>query len=76
MTIAAARVGIFHDNVPNMLAQFTAVFSAEGINIDHMVNKSKGDDSYTVLDVDAANDEIAAKLEAIAGVRKVRVIKG
>jgi len=73
---AAARVGIFHDNVPNMLAQFTAVFSAEGINIDHMVNKSKGDDSYTVLDVDAANDDIAAKLEAIAGVRKVRIIKG
>jgi len=41
-----------------------------------MVNKSKGDDSYTVLDVDAANDDIAAKLEAIAGVRKVRIIKG
>ena len=71
-----ARVGIFHDNVPNMLAQFTSVFSAEGINIDNMVNKSKGESSYTVLDVDAANDDIAAKLEAIAGVRKVRIIKG
>lgn len=71
-----ARVGIFHDNVPNMLAQFTSVFSAEGINIDNMVNKSKGESSYTVLDVDAANEEIAAKLEAIAGVRKVRIIKG
>ena len=42
----------------------------------HMVNKSKGEASYTVLDVDAANEELAAKLEAIAGVRKVRVIKG
>ena len=71
-----ARVGIFHDNVPNMLAQFTSVFSAEGINIDNMVNKSKGESSYTVLDVDAANEAIAAKLEAIAGVRKVRIIKG
>lgn len=70
-----ARVGIFHDNVPNMLAQFTSAFSAEGINIDNMVNKSKGESSYTVLDVDAANEEIAAKLEAIAGVRKVRIIK-
>lgn len=70
-----ARVGIFHDNVPNMLAQFTSVFSAEGINIDNMVNKSKGESSYTVLDVDAANEEIAAKLETIAGVRKVRIIK-
>jgi len=72
----AARVGIFHDNVPNMLAQFTSVFSAAGINIDNMVNKSRGEASYTVLDVDAANADIAAKLEAIAGVRKVRVIKG
>jgi len=72
----AARVGIFHENVPNMLAQFTSAFSAEGINIDHMVNKSKGEASYTVLDVDAANEELAAKLEAIAGVRKVRIIKG
>lgn len=71
-----ARVGIFHDNVPNMLAQFTSVFSAEGINIDNMVNKSKGESSYTVLDVDAANEEIAAKLANIAGVRKVRIIKG
>ena len=73
---AAARVGIFHDNVPNMLAQFTSVFSAEGINIDNMVNKSRGEASYTVLDVDAANADIVAKLEAIAGVRKVRIIKG
>lgn len=71
-----ARVGIFHDNVPNMLAQFTSVFSAEGINIDNMVNKSKGESSYTVLDVDAANEAIAAKLANISGVRKVRIIKG
>ena len=71
-----ARVGIMHDNVPNMLAQFTSVFSADGINIDTMINKSKGDASYTVLDVEAVNETIAAKLESIAGVRKVRIIKG
>ena len=70
-----ARVGIFHDNVPNMLAQFTSVFSADGINIDNMINKSKGDSSYTVLDVDAVNETIAEKLSKIAGVRKVRIIK-
>ena len=71
-----ARVGILHKNVPNMLAQFTSVFSAEGINIENMINKSKGDASYTVLDVEAVNADIAAKLDAIADVRKVRVIKG
>ncbi len=71
-----ARVGILHKNVPNMLAQFTSVFSAEGINIENMINKSRGEDSYTVLDVEAVNADIAAKLEQIADVRKVRVIKG
>ena len=47
----------------------------DGINIDNMINKSKGDSSYTVLDVDAVNEEIAEKLSKIAGVRKVRIIK-
>ena len=58
-----------------MLAQFTSVFSADGINIDNMINKSKGDSSYTVLDVDAVNETIAEQLSKIAGVRKVRIIK-
>ena len=40
-----------------------------------MINKSKGDSSYTVLDVDAVNETIAEKLSKIAGVRKVRIIK-
>jgi len=41
-----------------------------------MVNKSKGDYAYTVLDVEAAiNDEVAAKLSTIKGVLKVRIVK-
>ena len=70
-----ARVGILHKNVPNMLAQFTSVFSAEGINIDNLINKGRGDFSYTVLDVEAADESIAEKLKSIAEVRKVRIIK-
>ncbi len=70
-----ARVCILHKNIPNMLAQFTGVFSACGINIDNMVNKSKGDSAYTVLDLDAATDELVEAVKKIDGVRKVRVIK-
>ena len=73
---APARVGILHKNVPNMLAQFTSVFSADGINIENMINKSRGDYAYTVLDVYEVKADIVAKLEQIAEVRKVLVIKG
>lgn len=71
-----ARVGILHKNVPNMLAQFTSVFSADGINIENLINKSRGEFSYTVLDVAAVNEALVKKLSEIAEVRRVRIIKG
>lgn len=71
-----ARVGILHKNVPNMLAQFTSVFSADGINIENLINKSRGEFSYTVLDVAAVNEGLVQKLSEIAEVRRVRIIKG
>lgn len=70
------RVAICHRNIPNMLTQFTGAFSAMNINITDMVNKSRGDYAYSVLDVEAKiNREIADKLAAIKGVLKVRIIK-
>jgi D-3-phosphoglycerate dehydrogenase / 2-oxoglutarate reductase len=70
-----ARVCICHKNIPNMLTQFTGVFAANGINIENMVNKSRGDYAYSVLDVcSTVTDTAIAKLKAIAGVLKVRVI--
>ena len=72
---AAARICILHKNIPNMLTQFTGAFSAEGINIENMVNKSKGDSAYSVLDVANIKDDIVDKVSAIEGVRAVRVIK-
>lgn len=71
----AARVTICHKNKPNMLTQFTKVFSTQNINIENMLNKSRGDFAYTVLDVCAVADEKSVKeLESIDGVLKVRVI--
>ena len=72
----AARVCVCHKNIPNMLAQFTSVFSSEGINIENMTNKSRGNYAYTVLDVCAkVPEELADRLNAISGVLKARVIQ-
>lgn len=72
---SASRVTINHKNIPNMISQFTSVLSASNMNIENMVNKSKGEYAYTVIDVSEAVDQaIADKLNAIDGVLKVRVI--
>lgn len=72
----AGRIAICHKNIPNMLTQFTGAFSAVNVNITDMVNKSRGDYAYTVLDVESSNnEEVAAKLAKIDGVLKVRIVK-
>ena len=70
------RYTVCHKNIPNMLTQFTGVFAAEGINIENMINKSRGDYAYSVFDVEAdATQAVADKLNAIDGVLKVRIVK-
>ena len=72
----AARICVCHKNIPNMLAQFTGVFSAAGINIETMVNKSRGNYAYTVLDIcSRASAELVDKVNAIEGVLKARAIQ-
>ena len=71
----ASRICILHRNVPNMLSQFTTAVA--GINIENMYNKRRGDFAYSVLDVCGKVDEaaIVAKLSALDGVLKVRVLQ-
>lgn len=72
----AGRVAIMHKNVANMITKFTANFGDIGINISDMVNKSKGEYAYTMLDVESpVTDAIVEKLKAIEGVIRVRVVK-
>ncbi len=74
--MAGGRITILHRNIPNMLTQFTGAFSSENINISDMMNKSRGDYAYTVIDVEASiNSDVAAKLTDIQGVLKVRIVK-
>ncbi|ODA40358.1 phosphoglycerate dehydrogenase [Desulfosporosinus sp. BG] len=72
----AGRIAINHKNIPNMLSQFTATFAKENINIPDMINKSKGQYAYTILDSESPlTPELADKIREINGVLKVRIIK-
>ena len=73
------RVAVLHANVPNAIARITNVFGDAGVNIENMVNKARGDNAYTMLDLDAGTpghpDDAIDRLNAIEGVRRVRVVK-
>lgn len=72
----AGRIAIFHKNITNMIAKFTAAFGDNGINISDLTNKSRGEVAYTMLDVETpATKEIIETLEKIDGVFRVRVVK-
>ena len=73
---SASRIAINHKNIRNMISQFTALFGEEDINIDNMVNKSRGDYAYTLFDLaKPISDELMKKIEAVEGVLKTRRIK-
>lgn len=70
------RIAIFHRNIANMITKFTACFGDEGINITDMMNKSRGEVAYTMMDIEKpAEEEMIKKLQAINGVFRVRVVK-
>ena len=70
----ASRLVVLHRNVPNVISTVTGKISAEGINIDHMANRSKGDYAVMIVDTpDMVSDETA---KAIADTENIiRVIK-
>ena len=67
------RVAIANANVPNMLGQISTTMANAGLNIHNMVNKSRGDMAYTLVDVDSpVGDAVLASLRGIQGVLAVR----
>jgi D-3-phosphoglycerate dehydrogenase len=69
------RVAIANANVPNMVGQISTAMAKAGLNIHNMLNKSRGDMAYTLVDVDsAAPDALIAELSAISGVLAVRYL--
>jgi D-3-phosphoglycerate dehydrogenase len=70
------RIAILHRNIPKMLTQFTGSFAELDVNIANMVNKSRGEYAYTLIDIDTSvNGEVVSKLKSIEGVLNVRRVK-
>ena len=73
--ISKARITLLHKNIPSMITKFTTVLSSYNVNIEEMVNKSRGDYAYSVFDIDTeVTDDMKKALEEIEGVLKVRAI--
>lgn len=76
MNATGTKVCILHKNVPTIIAQITAAVGEAGLNIDNMVNASKKDYAYTMLDIAGdVTDDVADKMSSVDGIIKVRVIK-
>lgn len=73
---AEARITICHLNKMDMLRQFTSIVSSKNVNVANMIDKSRGDYAYTIIDLDGAvTQEMVDELNAIEGVLRTRVIK-
>ena len=67
------RLAVANANVPNMLGQISTTLAKAGINIHNMMNKSRGEMAYTLVDTDSAVPvELIAQIAAIQGVLMVR----
>ncbi|MEE0111305.1 MAG: phosphoglycerate dehydrogenase [Oscillospiraceae bacterium] len=73
---AEGRITLLHRNIPNSLGRFTAAIASENINIAGLMNKSRGEYAYTMLDFDQHPSEaVVEHLKQVEGVVRVRVIK-
>ena len=69
------RICVIHRNIPNMITSVTSVLAKDNVNIENLLNKSKGDYAYTMFDVNKCEaDSVAAHISAIDGVIRVRII--
>lgn len=76
MAVAGTKICLIHKNIPTLISQITAALGSEKINIENMLNKSKKDYAYTIIDATGdVNDHVVSMLTSIDGMIKVRVIK-
>ncbi len=72
-----ARLLVTNKNIPNIISQITTILAQEGINIDNMLNKNKGDIAYNIIDINnkSLSDEIVSKMKSIDGVYMARALQ-
>lgn len=77
---APYRITLINKNVPNIVARLSTAVSNLDINIDNILNRSRGNYAYTILDLDETDkakiDELVANFEASDNIVRVRLIKG
>ncbi|MGH8770268.1 MAG: phosphoglycerate dehydrogenase [Burkholderiales bacterium] len=67
------RLGIANANVPNMVGQISTTMAAAGLNIHNMINKSRGEMAYTLVDVDSpVSPSVCERIAGISGVLSIR----
>lgn len=72
--VSGSRVAVAHKNIPTMLNKISHVFASDNINIENMINKSKGDYAYTLIDVcGGLTGDIENQLKETDGVIRVTV---
>lgn len=70
------RFTLIHKNIPNMLSSISSAFAKDGVNIENLMNKSRDEVAYTILDVtDCDAEAVKQSLESIEGIIKVRIIR-
>jgi D-3-phosphoglycerate dehydrogenase len=73
--IGGSRLVIANDNVPNMVGQISTCLAEAGLNIADLLNKSRGDLAYTLIDVDApVGGALIERIRAITGVLSARLV--
>ena len=73
--LGQSRLCIIHKNQPKMLNQFLEMIAEENINVEHMLNKARGDIAYTIFDTNTElDDAMAQRMTAVPGVIRVRLI--
>jgi len=71
-----ARLTVIHRNVPRMINRFLDLIGEENINVEHMINKPKGEIAYTIIDTGAdISERIVSEIAAMDEVMRVRVIR-
>ncbi len=71
-----SRLSMIHRNIPNMLTNILSILTAEKVNVENMINKSKGEYAYTMLDLNSRiQDAVLDKVRHAHDMLRLRVIK-
>ncbi len=72
---SGTRITVLHKNIPNMIKQFTDVLASRNVNIENMLNKSRGNNAYTMIDIaNSCDTAVIREIEEIEGIIKVTVL--